>query len=411
MGMKLKGIVFSIVVVLLLMSGGCSKQKSKKNDTTKKQDTTVLVWIPGDEQEYGFYFDMFENYQEYLVSQGKEFTYKIEQQPWGDYWTKLPLEVNQGRGPDLFLSHVAYTDILTSIAKPLSFSDDVLSKFKVTDLYVDSNGMPYFIPTVFVSKIMYVNTDIVSDWKKYPTTWEELIQKAQTYTNGEKGIIGFDYPFHILWDLAYQNGEYLTDNDDLVFTDAGLKKIVSWTEMGAADYLKFGAGSPEDTLYEGVAAFIYGEPWMEFWAPQEVKEKFKAFPVPSGQTHNSAELSFGINKNVSDTKYQLLNDFVQFMLTDIPTITAIVKGNSGVPNNTEVQVSYQAFTAGDAVQKTFDAGNSNLSVPPRALEQVYNTMLESVLNGMSTEQAIQEAYLNADGIDSTTLQRMENEFR
>ena len=172
-----------------------------------------------------------------------------------------------------------------------------------------------------------------------------------------------------------------------------------------------GKGSPEDSLYEGVAAFIYGEPWMEFWSSSEVKERIKAFPVPGGQTHNSAELSFGINKNASDAKYQLLNNFVQFMLTDIPTITAIVKGNSGAANNKEVQISYPAFSAGDAVQKTFEAENSHLSVPPRALEQVYSTMLENVLNGMQVEQAIEEAYINSDGIDISKLQYMENKFR
>ena len=239
---KLKIVILFFLVILFFIGAGSSNRKSKQKISTQEKDMTVLIWIPGDEVEYGFYFDMFKNYQKHLASQGKDFKYKIEQQPWGDYWTKLPLEVNQGRGPDLFLSHVAYVELLESIVRPLSFSDDVLSKFKVSDLYVDSNGAPYFIPTVFVSKIIYVNTNIVSDWENYPTTWEDLIQKAKIYVDKEKGIIGFDYPFHILWDFAYQNNKYLTDNNGVVFTDVGLREILRWNKIGITDYLRFGKG-------------------------------------------------------------------------------------------------------------------------------------------------------------------------
>ncbi len=391
--------LFYVVFILFIISCG-----------QKENDEKIRVWIPGDRQEYGFYFDMFENYKRYKEQAGETFDYVIEQQPWSDYWTKLPLEIHSGRGPDLFLSHVAYVEILIPLAKALSLSEDVLSKFKVTDLYLDEEVLPVFIPTVFVSKVLYANTDIVANWEDYPKTWEELATAAQKYTDVEKGIIGFDYSFHLLWDLAYQNGERLTNDNGVEFSTTALKTLLQWTEEKWVDYLSFGRGGTEDSLYEGTAAYVYGEPWMEFWASDEVKKRIKAFPIPSGLTHHSAELSFGINKNVSDERYAVLNDFIRFMLTDEKTIRAIVKGNSGVPNNKEIEIVYEPFSAGHAVQTTFKNNNSKFSVPPRALELVYKTMLENTLNGTSVRITTDEAYTNSDGIDVSRLRIMETLF-
>lgn len=394
--------MYIMVIIFTMGIYSCSNEQT--------ENMQIKVWIPGDEQEYGFYFNMFEEYKSVLESQGKTFDYEIEQQPWGDYWTKLPLEINNGRGPDLFLAHVAYADVIIPIARELSLSKETLDLFKVSNLYLGENGKPLFIPTVFVSKIMYADSGIVGELQTYPNTWDELISMSTTYSNSDKGIIGFDFPFHILWDFAYQNGLKLTNNQGAVFTDVGLNKVLEWTKLGAVDYLKFGNGSPENSLNEGTAAFIYGEPWMEFWASDEVKSRIRAFPVPGGKTHNSAELSFGISKNASEKKYEMLNDFIKFMLTDTKTITSIVKGNSGVPNNKKISVSYKPFTAGDAVLKTFEQNSSFLSVPPRGLETIYAKMLESVVSGKLPAQAIKEAEIEAADIDVSRLYMMESEF-
>lgn len=405
--------VLCIILACILMVSfvGCKSENDKvteSGDTISEDVGVITVWIPGDENEYAFYFNMFENYKKHVESNGGKFEYKIEQQPWGDYWTKLPLEINNGRGPDLFMPHMAYADVLLPISKELNFSSDLLNKFKVTDLYLGENGKPVFIPTLFVSKIMYANANIVSDMEKYPDRWKDFIELSKTYNDVENGVIGFDYSFHLLWDLGYQNGHMLTNENGVEFNATGLKQILEWTKNGAVDYLQFGKGSPEDSIYENSAAFIYGEPWMEFWAPETAK--LRAFPVPGGMTHNYSELSFGINKNVNDAKYEVLNNFIKFMLTDTKTITDIVKGNSGVPNNKEIEVTYEPFTAGDAVKKTFDSNQTNLSVPPSGLESVYRTMLESVLSGTPIDTAINEAKINADGLDVSRLQDMESRF-
>ncbi len=402
--------VILLMALFISLAFGCAKTKDKEQ--TKANDLEFTVWIPGDRGEYAFYYDMFENFQNYKESKGENFAYTIEQQPWSDYWTKLPLEVNNGRGPDIFLSHMAYINILKPIAKELDFSAETLAKFHVTDLFMGPNNKPYFIPTLFVSKIMYANKDLYPDYQNYPKTWEELEQIAASLNNEEKRISSFDYSYHIIWDLGYQHGFTITDTAGKAQFDGArkaLEYIARWEDAGVSSILSYGNGDSEKSFYEGTSAMIYGEPWMEFWAPNKINSF--AFPVPGGQTHNVAELSFGISKNVSDAQFKVLNEFVEFMLTDEKTITAIVKGNSAFPNNKNIQVAYEPGTAGDAVTKTFEANDTFLIITPSTLERAYRTMMGNFITSRDSDAVIDEAELSLQNQEFTLLNRLEDTFR
>ena len=407
----MKQVILFLILSALWLLGSCTKT-NQASDNSETAVSEFTVWIPGDRGEYAFYYDMFENFQNYKTAKGEEFPYVIEQQPWSDYWTKLPLEVNNGRGPDIFLAHMAYVDILKPIAKELEFSQSVLEQFHITDLFTGPTGKPYFIPTLFVSKIMYANKDLYPDYQNYPQTWEQLEEVAINLNDKEKRISGFDYSYHILWDLGYQNGFTLTTpNGQAQFDGAqkALDYIQRWEDSGVSSVLSYGNGDSEKSFYEGTSAMIYGEPWMEFWAPNKINSF--AFPVPGGQTHNVAELSFGISKNVSDAQFKILNEFVEFMLTDPKTITAIVQGNSGYPNNKNIQVSYEPGTAGDAVTKTFEADDTFLIITPSTLERAYRAMLGNFITSRDKDAVIEEAQLSLQGTDFSLLSKLENVFR
>lgn len=411
-----------LVIVMSIAFVGCGNDNTQGTDTdtpsqeeasdTQQEQSTgdnegaeeIVVWIPGDDVEYSFYYNMFENYKTAMEAEGKTFNYVIEQQPWGDYFTKLPLEVNNGRGPDIYYTHTAYMDTLGPISRELNLSEDILGQLSTTDMYLGENNKPLVIPTVFTSMIMYANEKIVGDMDKAPTTWEELFAESSKYTDAQKGIIGYDYSFHMLYDLAYQAGERLTDANGAVFSEKALQQVLDWTDAGYMDYLTYGQNSPEDSLYQDSAAFIYGAGWMEFWAPEDAQ--LYAFPVP-GTTTAFAELTFGISKNVSEAKYEVLNDFVEFMLTDESTVTDIVKGNSGAPNNTTVDITYEEGTAGHAVLQAYNSGDAKVVIVPSNLEKVYRTMLEAALTGTSVEDAIEQAKMDAQSIDVSNLHQME----
>lgn len=403
--MKKNNFIVSVLLILLI-STISMPLFSQGNEETKEEEDQILVWIPGDDVEYSFYYNMFKNFKEAKEAKGETFNYVIEQQPWGDYFTKLPLEVNNGRGPDVYYLHSAYMDTLKPISRELSLSEETLSQLNLKDTYLGPNGKPVCIPTVFTSMIMFANKKIVGDNITAPTTWEELLNESKKYNDKENGVIGFDYSFHLLWDLTYQNGNMLTDENGPIFDPNALETIIDWTNKGYVDYLGFGQGSPEESIYQDSAAYIYGAGWMEFWAPEGAE--LYAFPVPGKKTTSNAEVSFGINKNVSDEKYELLNEFIEFILTDEKTVTDIVKGNSGASNNKTINIEYEKGTAGYAVQESYKNGYTNFITVPSGLETVYKAMLESVLIGDSVDQTVEDAMLSCEGLDVSNLQKMEN---
>ena len=381
-------------------------------------EDTITVWIPGDEVEYGFYFDALASYQEKMQNEGKDFNYVVEQQPWSDYWVKLPLEVNNKRGPDLFLTHWAYDENLRGICKELKLSQSEKNMFYVSDLYLGTNGEPVYIPTTFVSKVMYVNRSLAPNFNvENALTWDGFVEELKKLVPGSnskdalaEGIIPFQYAFQMLYDLRYSEGKTFTDeNGKSKLDNTGFAFLKSLDDMKISSYIeRSGAG---DELNNATAAVVYGEPWMEFWASPEVKDSIEAFPVPGSYTTKALELSFGINKNVSDERFEVLNGFVKYMLMDKDVNTSIVKGSSGTPNLKNLTVEYRPESAGYANVNTKHA---LLLIPPVVYEDVISNMIEDWegLGGTkTTEQVIKDANFAASSIDLSGLKAMEDEFR
>lgn len=383
-----------------------------------QKEDVITVWIPGDEVEYGFYFDALESYKGKMESEGKTFNYVIEQQPWSDYWVKLPLEVNNKRGPDLFLTHWAYDTNLRGISKELVLTPAEKAKFQITDLYPGPGGEPVYIPTTFVSKVMYVNRDLAPNFDvTRARTWEGFVAELKKLVPGSgspdalaEGIIPFQYAFQMLYDLRYSEGKTFTDRSGKSTIDAtGLAFLKSLDDQGLTSYIE--RGGADEELNNATAAVVYGEPWMEFWASPEVKGSIEAFPVPGSVTTKALELSFGINKNVDDVRFEMLQGFVKYMLMDPKVNGAIVKGSSGTPNLKGLTVEYTPGTAGYA---NTNSEHAVLLIPSAVHEDVVSNMLgdwEGLGGTKSLNQAVEDANLAAGKIDLSLLKEMEDAFR
>ena len=402
----------TVLILLTILASISMPIFSSGQTESDGEDLTYTVWIPGDEAEYGFYFDALASFKEKMENEGKSFDYTIEQQPWGDYWTKLPLEVNNKRGPDLFLTHPAYDENLRGISKELTLSDSEKAMFEVTDIYLGEGGEPVYIPTTFVSKVMYVNRALAPNFNTSNCkTWEgfvdELVKLKATLA---EGIIPFQYSFHMLYDLRYNEGVTFTDvNGKPMLDDTGFDFLKELEDKGVCNFVA--RGGTEDELNNATAAVVYGEPWMEFWASDKVKDDIEAFPVPGKHTTKALELSFGINKNASGSKYEMLNNYVKFMLMDEPTITAIVKGSSGTPNLKGLEVSYEAGTAGAANVATSEA---LLFLPSQPFEVVVKNLMadwEGLGSTKSRAETVENANFAASQIDLDVIKVQEDTYR
>ena len=403
-----KHLIIAGALLLALAFSSCGTESAEKKPVT--------VWLPGAELAEGFYPDALESFQKKLEAEGRKFDYIVEQQPWGDYWTKLPLEVKNGRGPDLFFAHWAFDQNMRGAAKELSGAE--LGQFEVTDLYPGENGKPVYIPTTFVSKVMYINRALAPNFDVTAAqSWEGLRDELAKLVPGSgspdalsEGVVPFQWAFQMLYDLRYDAGLTFTDpNGQFQIDETGFDYLASLEERGISQFIE--RSRPSDELNNSSAAVIYGEPWMEFYAAEDVKGSLEAFPVPGSATTKALELSFGINKNADEERSALLNEFVKYMLTNKKVNASIVRGNSGVPNLRGLQLEYRPGSAGAANLKS---DHARLFTPTTPFENVIEQMLgdwDGLGGTKTTEEVLQDARTAAESVDLTAIAAMEDRFR
>lgn len=409
--------LFKLLFVMVFVLAGCGSGSSNASGS----DIELEFWVPGAEDEYGFYYDAAAKYSE--MTEGVTIT--PVQQPWGDYWTKLPLEINNGRGPGIFITHTSYSDVLGPITAEMDMTSDELAElgYTNTDLYVGENGNPQFIPALYAPNVIYYNKAM---WENagltesdYPQTWDELGDIALQLKSEENKVIGFDYSFHVLYDLALQNGQPLVNEDGKAnFYPESLDMITNWQEQGITDYMAYGAGSPEESFLQGAAAMVYGQPWMANYFTNTMPDlEFGSFPVPSNtdeaiKVTSQAELTPGINKNLEGEEMQAAQDFIKWMLTDEEVMISIAEGNNGASANEKFMAdqTYEPNSAGQAVLDTLESESDMFVIIPATLEDSYKVLVESTIStgGADNDANIAKAQASADNTDLTMTQELEN---
>lgn len=408
----MKKIIASLFMAILLLTG-CSSG-------TASTDVEMEFWIPGAEDEYGFYYDAARQYSE----EHEGVTITPVQQPWGDYWTKLPLEIQNGRGPGLFITHTSYSDVLAPISAELEMTTGDLEAlgYSNTDLYLGENGNPMFIPVLYAPNVVYYNKTMWSEAglteEDIPTSWDQLAKLSEQLENTDSKVIGFDYSFHVLYDLTIQAGEQLVNDDDTAnFSKDALNKILSWEEAGVTNYMSYGAGSPEESFLQGAAAMIYGQPWMANYFSNTMPDlEFGAFEMPAiegSDVHvtSQAELSPGINKNLDEEQMAVAQDFMNWMLSDEDVMLSIAEGNNAASSNSNylADQNYEQSSAGAAAVSTIENGNDMFVVIPSTLEDAYKVLVESVIanDGASIDSDIEKANSSVGNTDLTMTKELE----
>ena len=229
----------ALAVTGLAGCGGSTEQKNEEKETAKAEvpaepfgdtikydpsveindgkDISVELWEWGSD-------DLFHKVIDGYTAIHPNVSIKLVNNPWEDYWTKLPLALDGEKGPAIFNIHNSYHENLINYLAPLDIPlEDLQADFTGVDAHV-IDGEVYYIDygmmtgSVYYNKKMWEEAGLTED--DIPKTWDELreVAKKLTVRDGDKLIqagLNFNDDFHqnYLLGLNYQLGENLFQED------------------------------------------------------------------------------------------------------------------------------------------------------------------------------------------------------
>lgn len=363
MNKKLLGIMLAAVMAVSL--GGCgSKSASSSADVTeeavaagKETPAAEKQAVSGEQGvfdqsavindnkpiEVEFWIwdaqDMFQELVDQYQAVRPNVKIKLVNQPWDDYWTKLPLSLRGENGPAVFAVHNSQHENLINYMAPYDIPLSLLQNdFVGVDAHVIDDKV-YYIDYGMMTGTIYYNKDL---WTEagltdgdIPKTWDEFRAVAKKLTkqdpSGNMTQAGFNFNGgyqDIIMGLDYQNGELLfkedgttpnIDNEAMVKNTQFLFDLYNKDKVGSKD---FGVDAGE-SFGQGKTAMVYKWGWYNNYLIDKYPNiKYGVFeiPIPSedepfAYDRYNGESTMGINKNTSKEQQVVAQDFVKFFLS------------------------------------------------------------------------------------------------
>ena len=329
---------------------GTGKEEAKKNievptepfgDTIKYdpsveinggKDITVELWEWGSDE-------LFQEIIDEYTAIHPNVTINLVNNPWEDYWTKLPLALDGENGPAIFSVHNSYHENLINYMAPLEIPlEDLQADFTGVDAHV-IDGEVYYIDYGMMTGSVYYNKDM---WEAaglteadIPKTWDEMREVAKKLTIKEGDTIiqaglNFNDDFHqnYLLGLNYQLGENLFEEDGVtpkVNSDAMkqvMQMLVDMYEVdgiGSKDFGEKGA----DSFGQGQSAMVIQ--WGHYYNTLQTTWSdinFGVFEIPTfdgnpyAYNRYNGESTFGVNKNAPEDQQAVAQDFIKYFLAN-----------------------------------------------------------------------------------------------
>lgn len=373
------------------------------------KDVSIELWEWGSD-------DLFQKLIDGYTGIHPNVSVKLVNNPWDDYWTKLPLSLGGANGPALFNVHNSYHENLINYMAPYDISTaDLEADFNSVSAHVIDEKI-YYIDYGIMTGSVYYNKDM---WNTagltdgdIPKTWEQMRQVAKKLTirDGENLVqagLNFNGDFHqnYLLGLNYQSGQNLFDTDGktaLINTDAMKASMLLLVDL----YEKDGVGSKDfgakgaDSFGQGQSAMVIQ--WGHFYNTMNTNFpdiNFGVFEIPAFEENPYAynryngESSFGINKNAPADQQAVAQDMVKYFLA-----------------NNEIQKEFNIAMSTFPAKKSLAADQDILANPsmavladhidryiwpgpmPATMETSLKTAGENIFfNGMSIDAALAEA--------------------
>lgn len=266
-------------------------------------------------------------------------TITLVENPYDDYFTKLPLALQGNDGPAIFNVHNSKHDLLIDYMAPYDIPvEDMEADFVgVSGHLVD--GKVYYTDYGLMTATMYYNTDM---WAAaglteadIPTTWDEFREVAKKLTirddNGDLVQAGFSYNGGIQGDvlgMQYQYGQNLFNEDGTAsINNEAMKNVITrlhdmYVVDGICDY-SFGNNSG-DNFGQGLVAMYLGWGFMTGVFNNNFPDtNYDCFEIPTVDPSNTyayhrynGESTFGVNKNAPADQQAVAQDIVRFFLAN-----------------------------------------------------------------------------------------------
>jgi len=285
-------------------------------------------------------YDLFQNFADTYSAVHPNVTIKLVENPWADYWTKLPLALQGTDGPAIFNVHNSQHDNLIGYMAPYDIPvQDIEADFTGAAGHV-IDGKIYYTDYGLMTVTMFYNTDMwkaagLTD-KDIPKTWDQFreIAKKLTIRDAAGNLVqaGFGYnggrARGDVLGMQYQYGQNLftADNQVTLNNDAWKQTIQRMLDLYNVDKVgdaSFGDNSG-DNFGQGKVAMYLGWGFMTnqytndspglHWGVFEVPTPTDA--TPYAYHRYNGESTFGINKNAPADQQAVAQDMVRFFLAN-----------------------------------------------------------------------------------------------
>lgn len=394
--------VFVAFVAPILFAGG-------QGESVDAETVELEFWTPTDVEMYKEWIAEFEE-----ANPGVSIN--VVSHPWNDYWTKLPLALQSGDGPDIFYQHIAFLENTVPHAAPydpeLMDYDTLKEEFDLIEANM-IDGNVYYVPLATMTGSIFYNRDILAEAgvSEVPARWDDFISLAQdlTVTNdaGQVRRAGFSYngmARDLNWALNYQKGLPIFNQEGKATiahpkareTVAFLQDLYKEEQVGS--FLL--GGNAWDQLANGQAAMVYVYGWVYGWMRENGPDvDFGVAPIPTFEPNppaydrNNVELMIGVSKYADEERAAVGQEFINYILNNKYFLIDYAVRKGAIPTKLELRdepaiTSHPLFSVvQEIIDRTVYPGAF-----PVAIEPGYNRLFENVLlNDMPISEAVEIA--------------------
>lgn len=340
----------------------------------------------------------------------------LVENPWDDYWTKLPLALQGSDGPAIFNVHNSHHENLIGYMAPYEIPVEDLEKDFVGVSAHVIDGKVYYTDYGLMTATMYYNKAM---WAAaglteadIPTTWDEFREVAKKLTirndKGELVQAGFSFNGGAQGDvlgMQYQYGQNLfTADNKVTFNNDAIKTVVQRMkdiyEVDKSGDYNFGNNSG-DNFGQGTVALYLGWGFMHNLLKNNFPQtEFGSFAIPTPSKdvpyayhRYNGESTFGVNKNASPAQQAVAQDIVRFFLASDGLQKEFCLANSVFPAKNSLAADADILSVSSIAVLASHIDRYIWPGPmPSAVENNMKIALEDIFyNGADIETALKNA--------------------